>query len=203
MYDKSFASELEAKRAASAQNQIAPRINVNTSNSAVVAGVNKAPISRVSLGSLIPITLVFTPGSAGAKTYAIGNPGTLVSSANGITVSGTTYASGSTWTYEQVQEYARSGFVVSMVNYQVTDAAQFSQDLLYCTADISKSGGRKPLQGLVTSSVRSTDQNLLIRTLDLTSFNGELIVNRDNSLFITVAANYTATLTLTISAFLE
>lgn len=203
MYDKQFASDLEARKAASAQNQIAPRINVNTAQSNVVAGVNRAPINKVSLGSLIPITLVFQGGALTAETFAIGNPGDLVSSANGIHVSIAPYGSGSSWTYAQVQEYARAGFVVSMVNYSVSNSSQFAEDLLYCTADISKSAGRKPLQGLITSSVRSTDQNLLIRTLDLTSFNGELVINRDNGLFLTVAAGFTATLTLTISAFLE
>jgi hypothetical protein len=201
MYDKQFQDQVSAQRAASAQAQIAPMINVNTAKSTVVAGVNRAPISKVSLGSLIPITLVFTPGTA-AKTFAIGNPFSIVSGANGITVNGT-YAAGSSWTYEQLQGFAINGFVISTVNYEVTNAAQFSQAFRYASADIGKSSGVKELQGLLTSASRSTDQNLLIKTLDLSSFNGELSVTSNNSLFLTVAAGYTATLTLTISAVLE
>lgn len=202
MYDKQFQDQVSAQRAASAQAQIAPMINVNTAKSTVVAGVNRAPISKVSLGSLIPITLVFTASSAGARTFAIGNPFDIVSGANGITVNGT-YAGGSSWTYEQLKGFAINGFVISTLNYEVTNAAQFSQAFKYASADIGKSNGSKELQGLLTSASRSTDQNLLIKTLDLSSFNGELAITANNALFLVVAAGYTATLTLTISAVLE
>jgi hypothetical protein len=203
MYDQSFASEVDARRAAAAQAQIAPRINVNSQRGNVVAGVNRAPINKVSLGSITPITVVLQGGSADARTFAIGNPGDLVSSANSITVTNAAYGAGSSWTAAQLAEYSRGGFIIAMLNYEVDNASQFANKFEYASADIGVNGARKPLQGLLTSASRSTDQNLLIKTLDLTSFNGELVINRENALFLTVGAGRTATLTLSISAFME
>jgi hypothetical protein len=202
MYDKNFSSDLEAKRAASAQAQIAPRINVNSSTQSVVAGVQRAPIQRVNLGSLQPITVQFTASTAAAQTIAIGDPSDLVGSALGITTTAFS-GGGNTWSSARLAEWARGGFVISQFNYEASNSSQFAQPLVYGAVDISGNTGKKPLQGLITSASRSTDQNLLIKTVDLSSFNGELVIDRDNALFLTVGAGLTVTLTLTIAAYLQ
>lgn len=203
MYDRSFASELEARRAAAAQNQIAPRINVNSNRQSVVAGVSKSPINKVSLGSLSPITINLAGGSATPNTFKIGDPDDVIAAANNISVSAAAYSAGSSWTVAQLAAFARKGFIISEINYQVSNSLQFAQSFTYATADIGRNFAGKPLQGLLTSSSRSTDQNLLIKTLDLSSYNGELVISETNAIFLTVGVGYTASLTLTIAAVME
>lgn len=195
-YNSSFGDDLAKRNAVAAADQLAVRTKVNTRGNQVVAGVTKGGVDAVGLGSLMPFTISHTSGTAAAETIAVGNPGSVVSSALGITV--TDYdTAGSTWAPAALAEQARNGFLIGGLNYQVSVASQFANALIYGTSDLGKTTGSKPLNGLLTASQRSTDQNLLIKTLDFSSLGGQILVDTYNALFLTVAAGVSVVLTFT------
>ena len=202
MYDQSFAAQAAAAKAVNAQGTLSRKVNVNTNVGQVVAGVNNMGLNAPYLPNLIPITIQHTAGTAN-EIIRIGDPSNLVKAANSIGALTEYSSSASTWTSSELAEVAREGFLIRGFNYSVSNTNQFAAEFLYASANAGKSRSATPLQGAVTASQRSTDQNLLIRTLDLSAYGGSLLIDRYNALFLTVLATYTVTLTITMEAVVE
>lgn len=198
--------DLNAARKAANLNvaqQLQSKVNVNQADTTVIAGVGKASGSKTYLGNLQPLIIQHTAGTA-AEIIKIGDPFDAVRVANGIgATSEYSDTTASTWTAAVLAQFAIAGFTIREINYQVDSATQFSQPLRYMSADMSKSTGGKNLAGMVKSQQRSVDQNTLIRTIEFTGADGQLVIDTFNALFLTVASERTVTLTVTPGASVE
>lgn len=199
MYNNSSLSAVRgySKQAAEAA-RVAPSVAVNPEVASVVAGVTNTGVTPVSLGAEFPLVIAHTAGTDGADVIAIGDPDGVVAAIFNLSpeASYTTC----TWNKAQLASFFRKGAIIKEVNVEVSTASQFTQSFTYRSASFDGSSGSKPLQGALVASKRATDQNTTIRTLDLRRVGGQLLLDHNNALFMTIAAGNTVTISLTLSA---
>lgn len=202
MYDERFASQVKAKEAAGAAAQLSKTINSSAPN-ATVAGVNKGVVSPVYLGDMDPITIQHTAGSTN-EIIKIGDYYEIIADANGIdSTKDYSDADGSTWSETRLASLCEKGLLVAEINYVVDNQDQFAQPFKYASTDASKANGGRDIKGRFSAAQRSTDQNLLVKTLDLSAPGKQLLLDPWNALFITVKATRTVTITLTFGAAVQ
>ncbi len=165
-------------------------------NVTTLGGETQAAVSVVDTGILQPFTIQYTAPTSGGKWVIIGNPGNLVS--NGLSINSADIAdyggSGSVNTYEELKEYARGGFTISSINYQVSDATQFAQRVLSGSRSVDGSIVSKQLNGLLVASLNPMNNLSNVRILNLSG--GQALINRDNALLFYVEAGTEITLAI-------
>lgn len=187
-------SSVQALAAAAA----APAVQINPNNNTVAGGVNYGGIGAPNLGSIEPIVIIHTAGTAN-EVIKIGDPYSLVATKGGFSPESDYSGSGSTWQPAALANLTIGGLVIRGLNYEVSNATQFTASLQYCSINAGGAYSANPLNGRLTYAKRSTDQNLLIKTLDMS--NGQpLLLNEYNAIFLTVIATYTVTITLDVVA---
>jgi len=160
-------------------------------------GQTQAAVSTMDTGVLQPFTIQYTAptGAAGTgKWLIVGNPGGLVSGSLSIADADIADYSGtsSTNSYGELQEYARGGFTIASLNYQVSDSAQYAQAVIVATRSLDGSAAKKQLNGLIVSSLNPMNNLSNVRILDLNG--GQVLINRDTALLIFVGQGVTVTL---------
>jgi glucose/arabinose dehydrogenase len=196
-------TQMKAESAYGAAAQLRKTINT-TAPSRTVAGVNTGNVSQVYLGDMDPITIQHTSASGAAEIIKIGDLYGVIAKANNIATQ-TEYSdtTASTWTAAQLASLCEKGILVAQINYVVDNNSQFANPFRYATTDSSGANGGRDIKGRFSASQRSTDQNLLVKTLDLSQNGKQLLLDPFNALFITVAAGRTVTLTLTYGSVVQ
>jgi hypothetical protein len=187
--------------AAAAAQAISANVGVNPINTQTIAGVTYSGIDRPNLGSLEPVVIIHTAGTGAAEVIKIGDYYGAIATKLGLSPeSDYSDTSGSTWQPDALASFILPGMVIRGLNYEVDVATQFVQPLIYASVDAGGTYASTRLNGRLTGSKRSTDQNLLVKTLDMASFGRPLILDQNNAVFLTVAAARTVTLTLDLEA---
>lgn len=162
-----------------------------------VGGASIGGVSTMDTGLLETITIQYTAPTSGGKWIIIGNPGEIVSNKLGISrLEIAEYeGDGNTNSYSEIQEYARGGFTIQSINYQVSTSTQFAQTVKQATVSLDGTVVTKPLNGRLVASLNPMDNLNNVRILDLAS--GQALINRENALLFFVAAGNTVTLAVT------
>jgi hypothetical protein len=144
-------------------------------------------VGRPSLGFNSPINFTHTAASGAAEVIKLGDPEGAVAALGGFTT--TNYTSGTPFTNAVLNAMLRKGMVIGEVNYAVGAVAQFNSTIDYGSINLGGTFSKRPLQNIILSSKRNTQQNALLLTLD---FSGQgIVLNSDNALFISCAASQT------------
>jgi hypothetical protein len=162
-----------------------------------IGGESIGGVSVVDTGLLETITVQYTAPTSGGKWVIIGNPGNIVSNKLGISSGDIAEFSGSgnTNSYSELQEYARGGFTIQTINYQVNSSTQFAQTVKQATVSLDGTVVSKPLNGRLVASLNPMDNLNTVRILNLSG--GQAVINRENALLFFVAAGNTVTLAIT------
>jgi hypothetical protein len=144
-------------------------------------------VGRPSLGFNSPINFSHTSASGGIETIKIGDPEGAVAALGGFTT--TNYTTGTPYTNAVLNAMLRRGMVIGEVNYGVGTVSQFGSTLDYGSINLGGTFSKRPLQNIILSSKRNTQQNSLLLTLDFTGQG--IVLNSDNALFIACAADAT------------
>jgi len=195
-------SNMYAQNAQAIADQLRQTINTTT-KSKTVAGVNTSEVSQVYLGNLDPVIIQHTAASGANEIIRIGDYGGVVARANSVGDTTEFSDSGNQWTAQQLAYIAEKGLLIAQINYVVSNNDQFAQPFRYLTTDASGASGGRDIKGRFAESQRSTDQNLLVKTLDLSVDGKQLLLNPWNALFITVKASRSVTITLSFGGSVQ
>jgi hypothetical protein len=173
-------------------------LTVNPEVDTVIAGVTYTNISNVDLGPIMPITIANTTG-AGDEILQIGDPDGVIKGLYGLITKSWDTAD---YSSEQFASFFRKGAVIRQMNFDTSDAVQFTKTFNYYAVDVDGSSASKDIRGSLVTSRRSTDSNSLVRTLDF-GYDSGVLLNHENAIYLTQLANTTLTLNIQLQSIIR
>ena len=173
-------------------------LSVNPEVDTVIAGVTYTNISNVDLGPIMPITISNTT-DAGDEILQIGDPDGVIKGLYGLTVKSWDMAD---YSSQQLASFFRKGAVIRQMNFDTSDAVQFTKTFNYYAIELDGSAANKDIRGSLVASRRATDRDGLVRTLDF-GYDSGILLNHENAIYLTQLANTTLTLTIELQSILR
>lgn len=175
-------------------------LTVNPEVDTVISGVTYTNISNFNLGPIMPITIANTSG-ASDEILQIGDPDGVV---KGLFSIPTKIGRWDNADYSPIElaSFFRKGAVIRQMNFDTSDAAQFTKAFNYYAVDVDGSSASKDIRGSLVTSRRATDSDSLVRTLDF-GYDSGVLLNHENAIYLTQLANTTLTLNIQLQSILR
>jgi hypothetical protein len=175
-------------------------LTVNPEVDTVIAGVTYTNISNVDLGPMMPITIANTTDSED-EILQIGDPDGVIKRLFSISTMDTGWDTGD-YSPIQLASFFRKGAVIRQMNFDTSDAVQFTKAFNYYAVDVDGSSASKDIRGSLVTSRRATDSDGLVRTLDF-GYDSGVLLNHENAIYLTQLANTTLTLNIQLQSIIR